>query len=125
MDHRMRAPQVEVFADEYEVITYDIRGHGRTGGSAEKRYTIELFAADLMALIVRSSAGFAWRDDRSDLRCSISGGIASAHSRGHGSLRTTDALRHAPYTLTRQLGGGITSQNFYCDMALALQATID
>jgi pimeloyl-ACP methyl ester carboxylesterase len=51
MDHRMWASQVEAFADEYEVITYDIRGHGRTGGSFEKRYTIELFAADLMALV--------------------------------------------------------------------------
>ena len=51
MDHRMWAPQVETFTDEYEVITYDIRGHGRTGGSAEKRYTMELFATDLKALI--------------------------------------------------------------------------
>lgn len=51
MDHRLWEPQLEAFVDEYEVITYDIRGHGRTGGSAEKRYTIELFAADLLALI--------------------------------------------------------------------------
>lgn len=51
MDHQMWDPQVEALADEYDVITYDIRGHGRTGRSAEKRYTIDLFAADLRALI--------------------------------------------------------------------------
>lgn len=51
LDHRMWAPQVEMFAEEYEVITYDVRGHGRTGGSAEERYTVELFAADLLALV--------------------------------------------------------------------------
>ena len=51
MDHRMWAPQVERLAENYEVVTYDIRGHGQTGGSAEERYTIELFAADLMALV--------------------------------------------------------------------------
>jgi pimeloyl-ACP methyl ester carboxylesterase len=50
-DHRMWEPQVEALAEDYEVITYDVRGHGRTGGSAEARYTVELFAADLRALI--------------------------------------------------------------------------
>lgn len=50
-DHRMWEPQVDELADDFEVITYDVRGHGRTGGSAEARYTVELFATDLRALI--------------------------------------------------------------------------
>lgn len=52
-DRRMWAPQVEALADGYEVVTYDVRGHGRTGGSAEGRYTVELFATGLVALVER------------------------------------------------------------------------
>lgn len=50
-DHRMWSPQVEAISDDFEVVTYDVRGHGRTGGSAQRCYTIELFAADLKALV--------------------------------------------------------------------------
>ncbi|WP_129114713.1 alpha/beta fold hydrolase [Halegenticoccus tardaugens] len=50
-DHRLWKPQVDAFGDDYEVIAYDVRGHGRTGPSAERRYSVELFAADLRALV--------------------------------------------------------------------------
>lgn len=50
-DHQMWEPQVEALADDYEVIAYDVQGHGRTGGSAEEQCTAELFATDLRALI--------------------------------------------------------------------------
>lgn len=50
-DHRLWNPQIDALATDHEVIVYDVRGHGRTGPSAERRYTIELFAADLHALI--------------------------------------------------------------------------
>ncbi|WP_101296589.1 alpha/beta fold hydrolase [Halegenticoccus soli] len=50
-DHRMWARQVETLADEYDVVAYDVRGHGRTGGSADQRYSVELLAADLKALV--------------------------------------------------------------------------
>lgn len=50
-DHRLWQPQVEALSADYEVIVYDVRGHGKTGPSAERRYTIELFAADLHALV--------------------------------------------------------------------------
>lgn len=50
-DRRMWEPQRDALSTNYEVITYDIRGHGRTGSSAERRYTIELFASDLRALV--------------------------------------------------------------------------
>jgi len=51
VDSRQWTPQVEALADDYRVVTYDVRGHGRTGPSAEERYSVELFAADLRALI--------------------------------------------------------------------------
>lgn len=50
-DHRLWDPQIEALSSDYEVIVYDLRGHGNTGPSAERRYTIALFAADLRALI--------------------------------------------------------------------------
>lgn len=51
VDRRMWEPQVAALAGEYRVIVYDLRGHGRTGSSPERNYTIELLAADLRALI--------------------------------------------------------------------------
>lgn len=51
VDRRMWDSQVEALSQEYRVITYDLRGHGRTSPSAERSYTIELLAADLRALI--------------------------------------------------------------------------
>jgi non-heme chloroperoxidase len=43
-------PQVERFADDYRVVRTDVRGHGRTGPTATRRYSIGLFADDLEAL---------------------------------------------------------------------------
>jgi 3-oxoadipate enol-lactonase len=51
LDHSQWAPQVTHLAADYDVITYDVRGHGRTGGSAVDTYSIELFADDLRALV--------------------------------------------------------------------------
>lgn len=51
VDHTQWAPQVEVLSNEFTTIAYDVRGHGRTGGSARDSYSIELFADDLDALI--------------------------------------------------------------------------
>lgn len=48
---RMWQPQIEYFKNNYQVITYDIRGHGKTGSSELKSYSVELFAADLKDLI--------------------------------------------------------------------------
>jgi pimeloyl-ACP methyl ester carboxylesterase len=50
-DHQLWGNQVAALSDDYEVITYDMRGHGRTGGSDLPRYTIDLYADDLHALI--------------------------------------------------------------------------
>ncbi len=43
--------QVDYFSKFYKVITYDIRGHGKTGISPLRKYSIELFADDLKKLI--------------------------------------------------------------------------
>ena len=51
MDHRMWAPQFDALADKYTVVTYDVRGHGRTNGSYRERYSIDLFADDLALLV--------------------------------------------------------------------------
>jgi pimeloyl-ACP methyl ester carboxylesterase len=44
-------PQVDRFADEYRVVTYDLRGHGRTGATGSRRYSIDLFVDDLERLL--------------------------------------------------------------------------
>lgn len=51
MDGEMWTPQVERFAGSHRTITYDVRGHGRTGGSEEPTYSIDLLVEDLRALI--------------------------------------------------------------------------
>jgi pimeloyl-ACP methyl ester carboxylesterase len=51
LDAHQWRPQVERLRDEYTVFTYDVRGHGRTGGSDRGVYSIELFADDLDAFL--------------------------------------------------------------------------
>ncbi|WP_090506376.1 alpha/beta fold hydrolase [Natronorubrum sediminis] len=48
---RAWAPQVDRFADEYQVLTLDVRGHGNTGVTDSERYSIELFTDDLERLL--------------------------------------------------------------------------
>ena len=43
--------QVERFADEYRVIRFDLRGHGKTGATDRRRYSIDLFVDDLERLL--------------------------------------------------------------------------
>lgn len=44
-------PQIDRFAREYSVITYDLRGHGRTGATGSRRYSVDQFADDLERLL--------------------------------------------------------------------------
>jgi non-heme chloroperoxidase len=44
-------PQLERFAEEYRTVALDVRGHGRTGATDPRRYSIDLFADDLEALL--------------------------------------------------------------------------
>ena len=52
VSQKMWQPQIDFFARDCRAITYDIRGHGKTGGSLRAKYTIELFADDLSALLI-------------------------------------------------------------------------
>lgn len=49
--HRLWAEQVQSLAKDHRLIVYDLRGHGRTGGSEVDSYTIRLYVDDLNALI--------------------------------------------------------------------------
>lgn len=44
-------PQIERFGDDHRTISYDLRGHGRTGASDRRRYSVDLFVEDLDALL--------------------------------------------------------------------------
>lgn len=51
MDHRMWAAQIDALADDFTTVAYDVRGHGRTGGSDVPTYTVDLYVEDLDALL--------------------------------------------------------------------------
>lgn len=53
---QMWEPQVERFADDHEVITVDVRGHGRTGPTDRQRYSLPLFSEDLRKILEREEA---------------------------------------------------------------------
>ena len=43
--------QIETFSDLFECVAYDLRGHGRTGASNLRRYTVGTFADDLAEML--------------------------------------------------------------------------
>lgn len=43
--------QYDRFGDDYRVVRVDLRGHGRSGASDRRRYSVELFADDLERLV--------------------------------------------------------------------------
>ncbi|MFT4890649.1 MAG: 3-oxoadipate enol-lactonase [Halobacteriales archaeon] len=50
-DHRIWAEQLQPLAEDFTVLVYDLRGHGRTSGSEHQVYSMELYAEDLAAFI--------------------------------------------------------------------------
>src|SRR5947207_2466572 len=44
------APQVPALSQRFQVIAFDVRGHGRSA-KPKQRYSVKLFAADTAALI--------------------------------------------------------------------------
>ena len=50
------APQTEVFRQDYQVITADLRGHGQSS-KPRKGYSMELFARDMAAVIAAMQTG--------------------------------------------------------------------
>jgi pimeloyl-ACP methyl ester carboxylesterase len=51
VDHHFWESQIEAFEGGHKTVAYDLRGHGRTGGSNEPVYTAGLLALDLAALV--------------------------------------------------------------------------
>ncbi|WP_302080319.1 alpha/beta fold hydrolase [Salinibaculum rarum] len=51
VDYTQWEPQLDALSDAYTTIAYDVRGHGRTGGSDRETYSIDRFADDLAALV--------------------------------------------------------------------------
>ncbi|MHA2225978.1 MAG: alpha/beta fold hydrolase [Candidatus Hodarchaeales archaeon] len=43
--------QVDFFKEKFQTMYYDIRGHGKTGSSSLKKYSVELYADDLFNLL--------------------------------------------------------------------------
>lgn len=50
-DHQVWAEQLQPLTDDYRILLYDLRGHGKTGGSDHDRYTIDMYVDDLAAFI--------------------------------------------------------------------------
>jgi 3-oxoadipate enol-lactonase len=50
-DARIWEPQWQYFSSHYRLVRYDLRGHGRTGGSGMEQYSMTTFAEDLASLL--------------------------------------------------------------------------
>lgn len=51
LDFRQWTPQIESLTNQYEVIVYDIRGHGRSGRARDSYSSRAVLADDLVALV--------------------------------------------------------------------------
>jgi pimeloyl-ACP methyl ester carboxylesterase len=102
MDHRMWATQMDALDDEFTTVAYDVRGHGRTGGSDVPTYTVDLYVEDLDALLTAL-------DLERPVLCGLSlgGCIAQAYAATHpekvAGLVLADTFTQAPLGLTGRL----------------------
>jgi len=51
VDRQMWTPQMAYFAESFKVLSYDLRGHGQTRGTPTPKYSMDLYAEDLKALL--------------------------------------------------------------------------
>lgn len=99
MSNTMWEPQMDALSDAFTTIAYDVRGHGRTGGSRKPMYSIDLFAEDLDALLK------ALEIDRAVI-CGLSMGgtiaqaFAAAHPEKVAGLVLADTFPAGPLSLT-------------------------
>ncbi|WP_331234825.1 alpha/beta fold hydrolase [Natronorarus salvus] len=102
MSTTMWEHQMEALSDAYTTIAYDVRGHGHTGSSDAKTYSINLFAADLDALLT------ALDIDRAVI-CGVSMGgavaqaFAAAHPEKVAGLVLVDTFPTGPMPLTGRI----------------------
>lgn len=89
-DHRQWLPQLTTLDQAYDVISYDVRGHGQTGGSERPTVTVETLVEDLNALIEALEL-----DSPTLIGLSTGGRIAHAYAAAYpsvpGSLVTYEA----------------------------------
>lgn len=95
-------PQMETLSPEYTTVAYDVRGHGHTGGSDRKPYTMELYAADLDALLTELEI-------ENPVLCGLSMGgciaqmYAATYPEKVAGLVVSDTFTAAPLPLTGRL----------------------
>ncbi len=112
LDHSQWTPQMDALSDEYTTIAYDVRGHGRTGGSATDAYSIDRFADDLDALITAL-------DLDTPVLCGLSMGgcIAQAYAATHSD-------RLAGLVLADTFSPELFNRREWLQRSVMLQATI-
>ncbi|MDS0301106.1 alpha/beta hydrolase [Halogeometricum sp. S1BR25-6] len=94
--------QMETLSNEYTTVAYDVRGHGYTGGSDRESYTMELYAADLDALLTTL-------DIEDPVLCGLSMGgciaqmYAATYPEKVAGLVVSDTFTAAPLPLTGRL----------------------
>ncbi|WP_123533406.1 alpha/beta fold hydrolase [Halosimplex salinum] len=112
VDHSQWDPQVDVLSDDYETIAYDVRGHGRTGGSPRGRYSVDLFADDLGALL-----------DALDVERAVICGLSTG-----GCIAQVFAARHpdrvAGLVLADTFGPELLSRSEWLQRSVMLRATV-
>ena len=119
--HEVWGSQVEYFSDKYEVITYDLRGHGKTGGAITENYTTELLADDLATLVDALSVEYPcicglslgglvaqiysvkYLDNINALMLADTA-ISSAHTLSHLLLRYVLLPKHSLFLMIRTMG---------------------
>jgi len=87
-------PQVRVFQKKFRVLLFDLRGHGRTGGSSDAVYNAELYADDLANMLRE-------RNIPSAHICSLSMGalVAQAFANRYPEMVRTLTLAGGFYTM--------------------------
>ncbi|WP_459192118.1 alpha/beta fold hydrolase [Halosimplex sp. J119] len=112
VDHSQWDPQLDALADDYETIAYDVRGHGRTGGSPRGRYSVDLLADDLGALL-----------DALDIERAVLCGLSMG-----GCIAQVYAARHpdrvAGLVLADTFGPELLSRSEWLQRSVLLRATV-
>jgi len=102
MSTTMWARQLAALSGEFTTVAYDVRGHGRTGGSPVETYSMDLFADDLDALLTAL-------DIERPVLCGLSmgGAVVQAYAARHpenvAALVLADTFTTGPLPLAGRL----------------------